>query len=123
MENCSCVYLNVDGLPDVHTATERVARKEHQCCECGRTISPKEKYEDVSGKWEHGWDKYKTCGDCLSIRKEMFCDGWFYTMMYENLHEHVQELDGAISEKCLLSLTKDARSALCAMIDNYWSEE
>ena len=38
---------------------ERVARKEHECCECDAKIIPGEKYLQVNACWEHRPDTYR----------------------------------------------------------------
>lgn len=123
MSDCSCVYLDVDNRPRCYTEKMPIARKEHICGECGRKIEIGEKYENMAGIWEHGFDNYKTCIDCLSIRKEFFCDGWFYGLIYEDLWEHISEVDGQISADCILSLSPRAKETVLDMIDRLWEDE
>ena len=92
MGKCSCIYIGEYDPPVFHVAKIQTARKYHMCCECGRDIFPSEEYERVSGKWETRIATYKTCSDCLSIRNEMFCEGWYYEQLREYLWEHLQEM-------------------------------
>lgn len=126
MNECACVYVDTNyDLPSFHRAKLQIARKEHACCECRRTISLGEKYEYVTGLWEGRFDVFKTCADCLSIRRQFFCDGWQYLGMKEMLWEHLQEQDGDVSEDCLnifSYLTPKAREIVCEMIEEIWWE-
>lgn len=92
------------------------------CTECGRTILSGEKYLNEKNKWDEGFNVFKTCIDCLSIRSAFFCNGWFYTMLYEDLQEHIREMDGEISEDCIIELTPTAQEKVCSMIENYWKD-
>ena len=120
---CACVYVEdcYDAL-EFFSKTMRRARKEHKCCECRRMILPAEEYEHVSGKWEGQVETYKTCQDCLSIRREFFCEGFFYEQMFEYLHEHLNEIYGQVSSDCLLALTPAAMTKVCGMIDRLWED-
>lgn len=53
MSDCACVYVDIgDAMPEFFKARNRLAIKEHKCCECRRIIKPPEGYEYASGKWE-----------------------------------------------------------------------
>ena len=121
MSNCSCVYIDMDyDGPEFHKTTMPRARKEHRCGECGRTIMPLERYENINGVWEGDFSTYKTCLDCLSIRNEFFCEGYYYEMVLENLREHIFESRGEIPEDCILSLTPKAQEYVCDLIEQAW---
>jgi len=122
MSNCVCINIGICSLPEVIDEKIRKAQKIHRCGECGRQILPKEEYEYTKGFWEGLWEVHKTCKDCLSIRDEFFCNNHIYGMVLEHLWDNVQDLDGNVPEKCLLSLTKNARLTVCNIIDNYWEE-
>ena len=97
MSECTCVYVDEYSAPDMYRSMMRVARKSHLCCECGKTINPKETYEYVSGMWEGEFDNHKTCLVCVEIRNIFFCDGWLFESLYEFLTEHIYSVDGEIS--------------------------
>jgi len=123
MNSCSCVYVNVDGDgPEFYSHFERRARKEHVCSECGRVIQKGETYRVETGRWEGRFDTYKICRDCVSIRDSFFCEGYSYTMVLEDLREHIQEVGGEISEDCLAGLTPGAREVVCGMIEEVWED-
>lgn len=126
MSNCSCVFVDSFDYPEFHRAKIQKARKYHTCCECGRLIEPFEEYEYACGMWENCFNVFKTCSDCLSIRKEFFCGGFEYEGMKMLLWEHLQEMDGDVSEDCLnifSALTPRAKSMVCEMIEQIWDDE
>ncbi len=124
MNDCACVYVDTYGEPPSFFKEElRRARKVHICIECQREIQPGEKYEYAVGVWEGQFDQIKTCSDCLSIRKVMFCEGWLYYGLIEDLKEHVWGVNGNISEDCLVLLTPSARSMVCEIIERVWERE
>src|SRR5690606_34021390 len=78
----------------VHTTTDRKARRQHKCCECGRAIEPGEHYRVVSGiSSEHEPFRYKVCGHCAVAQDWLSdnCGGFVYTMLREDIEEHVDE--------------------------------
>lgn len=64
MCECSC---DVES-PAVYCETHPVARGPHECCECGGTIDPGERYERVRGLWDGMWITYVTCEFCAQVR-------------------------------------------------------
>lgn len=122
MSDCSCIYVDYEDSPRLYKANERTARKSHQCTECGREIEPGERYECAVGDWGDGLSVYKTCADCLSVRNEFFCESWIFTEVWERVGEHISDLSGNISERCIASLTPRARDHICDMIEEYWDE-
>jgi len=46
------------------------ARKDHVCCECGKTIPKGQKYQYFKACWPQlgGWLSFKTCVRCSEIR-------------------------------------------------------
>ena len=96
--NCYC-----DGdRPSVVRVSTHNARKPHRCCECGRTIQPGERYENVWGIWSGSQDTFKTCHVCISLREYVTehvpCFCWNYANMraeaIETLREYSGELPG-----------------------------
>lgn len=47
--------------PSVFIQHDRKARKEHKCCECGKTIEKGETYVVSSGIWDGKPDRFKQC--------------------------------------------------------------
>lgn len=121
MDNCSCIYVNdCESFPDFFTKAIRKARKVHKCGECSREIQPGEKYEYYSGRYEDKFSVYKTCLDCVSIRKAFFCEGYFFEMIHDDLQNHIEYLNGEISEDCIKDLTPGARAIVCELIEKEW---
>jgi len=120
MNDCACVYVGDYDGPEFVSEKIVKARKIHKCGECGREISPGEKYEKVVGKWEGDLSSHKTCVDCLSIRDNFFCNGWAYGGIWEHLQEHLLEMQGSVSSDCLIGLTPKARESVCEHIEDIW---
>lgn len=58
-------------LPEVYSATQPKARKQHKCCECRGVIERGEHYQLVAGLWSGEWDTFKTCLECSALRDEL----------------------------------------------------
>ena len=124
MNSCACVYIDHDSEAEFHTESIRRARKEHKCTECDVTIQPGQIYEYVFGIWDGCKQVYKTCNDCLTVRKEFFCSMFFYGRIWEDMWEHV--FGGTVGDSvanCLKDLTPRAREMVCELIENIWEEE
>lgn len=66
-----------------------VAHKTHICCECGGVIKLFETYERASGIWDGEPMRFKTCLDCVEMRKEL-SEGeeqWYYGGLWEAIVE------------------------------------
>lgn len=87
--SCDC-SVDVDVFPELYDESLKTARKQHACCECRRTIEPKEKYQVITGKWEGEWATFKTCLGCSRIRSR-FCPGGFE---FGSLAEQIEECIG-----------------------------
>jgi len=122
MSECGCVYVDCDGYSETLRKDVVKARKEHKCGECGRVISKGEKYEAYAGKCDDEFFYNKTCEDCLSVRNEFFCNTWIFGEIWTLLEEHIMEMKGKMSSKCLLNLTKVARDKICDIIEKYWKD-
>lgn len=123
MSDCSCIWVDSgDDMPEIHSEYDYTAKKQHKCSECGRIIMPGEKYEYVFGVWDGIPSIYKTCRDCQSVRNAFFCEGWLYSMIWDNVWEHLREINGNLESDCLLSLTKPSRDRVCDMIEKTWED-
>lgn len=63
---CDCEY------PAFLSVKTRRAKKEHKCCECLGTIPFCAQYEVATGKWDGEFVEFKTCLQCVALRKEVF---------------------------------------------------
>lgn len=65
------LYCDYDA-PAFYSAINRVARKEHKCCECKTPIHRGEKYVECTGKWEGDVETFRQhvdcCAACMRIR-------------------------------------------------------
>jgi hypothetical protein len=97
------------------------ARKIHICSECKREINPKERYEFISGVYDGVFTEYKTCMDCVSL-KDSFFGSYYFTRIWEDFIENMDDCDWRVPEKCLAKLTPAARAKVCESIENYWND-
>ena len=124
MDNCTCVYADYgENLPAFTNLTNPTAKKIHKCSECHREIKVGEKYFRDSGKWDDGFFTFKMCSPCREIIDSFFCEGFAYGNMTADLYEHIQEVDGQISEFCLARLSRDARETICNLMEEYWNNQ
>jgi hypothetical protein len=92
--SCSCDY----EAPEFYARHERTARKEHRCCECGKTITPGDAYTVAAGKWEGYFDTFKTCERCSGLQDAMRDMG--YCMQHGGLAEDYSHyLEGIGSDR------------------------
>lgn len=118
---CSCeIDVDNDGGPDFYYSKIVKARKEHVCYECCKTIQKSEKYEHVRGMWDGSFSTYKTCIDCLSLRKEFFSSGFIFGQIWDDFDSFLEDCSGEISEACIIELTPIAKGKVCEMIELYW---
>ena len=120
---CSC-DASIDDYESAYVCnvTTPKARKPHKCTECGQIIEPGIKYEYVTGIWDGDSHTYKTCPDCLSLRRQFFPRGYYYEGLWENFWNHVDSVDCEIPESCIAALTPGARAKVCAMIEKWWND-
>lgn len=118
--DCGCIYVGSYDASKFYKAGTQIARKEHLCSECGRIINKGELYEKAVGKWDGRLDSFKTCNDCLSVRDNFFCNGFYHEGLWEDLDDHIREYNGDISEDCLSNLTVRAREKVCDIIEYCW---
>ena len=120
---CAAASVYVDDYCTTLRESQPTARKQHKCGECRRTIEAGEKYNREVSLYDGDISTYKTCLDCMSIRREFFRGGFYYEFIIDALDEHINDSGGDISESCLASLTPGARAMVCAMIEECWHDE
>jgi len=121
-QSCECTIDSFDhgwDSPEAFKAIIRKARKSHKCYECDRKIKPCEEYEVASGIWSGRPDRFKTCADCLSIRK-VFFSSWMYGGVWEDMQNMAEELGGDISSCRIIELTPAARTKVCDLFQEYY---
>ena len=119
---CSCeIDVGIDdGCPDFTSTKMVTAKKDHKCIECKGVIKKGEQYEKTVGKWDGNFDTFKTCLDCLSLRREFFRGGYYYGRIWEDFETYVDAVGSEISEKCLSNLSPIARGKACDIIQAWW---
>lgn len=88
-----CAAADADPWDFFQSKIVKKSRKQHKCCECGRTIKVGESYEKSIGKYDYEkrfW-AFKTCIDCVDgpcawLKKE--CGGYLFEGVYEDLMDH-----------------------------------
>jgi len=104
----ACIYSSGDcGQPEVCGTLIVKARKPQKCCECHDSISPGERYEIVSGKWEGEWSSFKTCLPCKEIREAFCCEGWVYSTLWEDAEGFLEKLSTGCLEKLITAAAKE----------------
>jgi hypothetical protein len=99
MSDCTvCIGGGSDDVMDFAQQTFPKAYKPHRCCECGRLIQTGTKHEKYTGKYDGGWDTYRTCMDCVYIRDGLRCgQSW----MFGGLWEDIDQIWPEITTACL----------------------
>jgi hypothetical protein len=90
MSDCDvCLDASWDGeTPEFCETTRPKARREHTCCECGRTVAIGEQYESVVGKWDGEISRFRTCAECAEIKMVFYCEGGFiFQCLWEDMTE------------------------------------
>ena len=107
--SCSVCIDGGDGdEPEFCDDREVKARKAHVCCECKIIIPVGTVYLRTAGKWyDIGMRVYHTCLVCAEIRAALCCDGWTYTMLWEE----AQNIFPYLTTGCLEQLTTAAAKA------------
>lgn len=55
--------------PSVFSEKEVRARKDHVCCECGKTMQRGDQYIVSKGLWDGIWSTFKTCVWCVTLKQ------------------------------------------------------
>lgn len=89
----SACYCDYDFTWEVYRRSTHVARKQHKCYECGRTIQPGERYEYAFGIGDGRAWHMPTCPHCLAIREwveaHVPCSCWSHGHMLEDVGNDV----------------------------------
>jgi hypothetical protein len=92
-----CMLDDSDGLVTMLSTADPVARKEHKCRECFRTIQAGERYHVDRFVFEGRLEAHKVCSHCMVAREWLSteCGGWLFGGVEEDIREHVH--NGAYS--------------------------
>ena len=83
---CDCE----DNAPEFYTEDIVRARRDHNCCECTRTIRKGETYRRSTGKWDGDFGSYATCQACIVLWKSVTLLGC--CQIFGGLHEEIHEI-------------------------------
>src|SRR5271154_1617951 len=88
-----CRIEHSDGQSEVWVPTDRKARKDHRCTECGRAIKAGEMYQHVFSVTNGDAGVEKTCRHCRVGQEWLLknCGGYIYGEVSEELAEHAEE--------------------------------
>jgi hypothetical protein len=84
-------------IPQFYQATEQIARKEYDCCECSAKIKTGEMYLKAVGKWDGRFDQWRQhllCARaCEFVRDKDWNDGCVgFGMLFEWIHDEAYDL-------------------------------
>lgn len=82
-----CEYECDFDPPTFYEFKTVTGRKQHQCCECLRTIETGEQHEYAKGLWGGDFDTFRTCGTCCAIRDEIELTCYCHGQMMDYLDE------------------------------------
>src|SRR6185295_16634414 len=105
-----CIDGGDGDMPQFLNDREVRARKSYKCCECGDVIPRGATYERTVGKWNMSdgrFKTYRTCLLCVEIRNALCCDGWTYTLLWEE----AEQIFPYLTTGCLEQLTTAAAKA------------
>lgn len=122
MSDCGCVYVEVDECCDVSCDTTRKARKNYKCYECGEPIAKGDNYKETTSLYDGRWSRHRTCVDCVSVKKHLYCSGYYYGAMWQGVEEHIDWCGAEMNYHAVAKLTPKAREKVCAMIEKHWEE-
>lgn len=126
--SCSDVCIDMDygdDYAEFYAETTHVARRQHACCECKKTIEAGSRYAYARGKNDGSFWQSKTCDTCYEIRRSLVCGSWVFGMLWEEIEEHVfPEWEKYSPIDCLAKVESlDARNVLRARYDEWRNEK
>ncbi len=114
-DDCACLYGGYDGCDenDLHAQQVVKARKSYVCRECRQTIPKGARYVRYAGtNDDHRIFVVKTCLLCEEIRKALYCDGYYFGQLWEDIEEQLFE-NNLMNSACLAKLdTPEAKQFL-----------
>lgn len=89
--DCYCDY----DPPSVFRASMVRARRQYRCEECAKPISVGERYEYAWGVWDNNPMHFRTCADCVDLRRfvqtNLPCFCWAYGGLQDSIREAIQD--------------------------------
>lgn len=121
---CSCTVANYGGdyYHEMINVRIPVARKQHECVECRKTIEPGEKYEYLVQVYGGDFQTYKTCLDCRQVVDIFFSDGGTFGRVWPDLRQSIIDSEGEIPEDCIKKLSPVNLEKVCAIIEECYED-
>jgi ribosomal protein S14 len=90
-----CMIDDGEGHVTMLSEADPVARKAHECKECGREIALGERYHVDRFIWERKLVTHKVCAHCMVARQWLRdeCGGWLFGAVEEDIREHAHSGD------------------------------
>jgi hypothetical protein len=85
----TCIVVDFDYVTSFFNEVMRRARKPYKCCECSQPIVVGEQHQYATGKTDGDFWDYRTCRECVEIRKTFCCGGWIYGQLWEDIREQM----------------------------------
>lgn len=120
---CACISLPGDAQwDDEPIIRRRTAKRNYLCYECNRIIPAGECHEYFYGVLDGGELQAKTCDDCKSVIRQMFCD-YIFGSVWEDMRDRFAEFPDNIPWPKLPKLTPAARNMVFQIIEDCWAED
>lgn len=117
-ESCACLWGSEDAeQPEFFDERWVVARGEYRCYECHRGIWPRDRHVRVTGKWDGEVGTYRFCSDCHDISQSLYCGGWTFGALWEDIQEQLFS-EGPLNSACLDKLA--TVSAKQYLAERWW---
>lgn len=97
---CDCEF------PAAYSTNWRLARKDHECCECHEVIRAGTRYKYFSGVWENTGLSFKTCETCEYAREDYYqlLPAYYCRPCFGALWDEVRDTDGMSREEWLYGM-------------------
>lgn len=119
MSDCVCIDVGDFDYSTVELCNEnRKARKVHKCNECGRVIEKGEIYERYAGICDGDFFTAKTCEGCRIIRDDLFCDGWFFGGIWEEIYANIEDIENTCFGDLVLKIPAYTKDKLCELFED-----
>ena len=114
MSECACLYGGFDDYDEggFQVRTQPRARKEYVCIECRQPIRKGEHYSRFASKYDGAISTSRTCLVCEEIREALYCDGYYFGCMWDDI-KHQIFMHRGLTVECVDKLkTPEAKRVL-----------
>jgi hypothetical protein len=122
MSDCACLWSGCDEVYHVLVSETRTAVEPLTCEECGQSIVVGQSYDHFEGCDEDEVDeedepfedaavhRHLTCLPCDEIRRKLYCDGWTYGTLWDDVRDQLF-VETGLTITCLDKLETAAAKA------------